>query len=414
MAVVGINHDTTLVTHNIVVVITIERTGELRLQTRVTHGDVKRIRVVGDIEQLGHLRLTGIATVVQPQVALIAELIVEIECRRKVGYITHGIYIHTTVVLDKVRVLGLNQETDVVIVLLDTVAQVQAHVVGIVLILGIAAQVALQVIVELIVHTVQPGIPGAVLGGDALEDVRRHVTEVVSQTVALILVIAQLVAELQVGTFPQGLAVGCTQHIAPVIGRRGAVTGSIVGRIVTILILLAEQQHLVVGYALVLAIASTTLNTQNDVTTARIQAAIQLQHGPGILVLAIRQVGIQVLVNGIGLEHRELVERVGGIQIRVGIVGGSLRLCSAIAGAIATVGTYQDVSKTVGLPLKAQVTPPVIATGIVGRKGVREGAAFAVKILLGILGLVVATTVVPTHAGINLELIVIIKVEVGA
>ena len=102
VAVVGINHNTTFVSHNVVVVIGIERAGELRFQSRITLGDVKRVRIVGDVEQLRHIRLTCIAAIVNPQVTLIAELIVEIECWREVSDITHCVDIDATIILNEI------------------------------------------------------------------------------------------------------------------------------------------------------------------------------------------------------------------------------------------------------------------------------------------------------------------------
>ena len=44
--------------------------------------------------------------------------------------------------------LRLNKEADVIIVLLNTVAQINTKIVGVVLILRIAAEVAIEIIVE--------------------------------------------------------------------------------------------------------------------------------------------------------------------------------------------------------------------------------------------------------------------------
>ena len=54
----------------------------------------------------------------------------EVERRREVDDGADGVDENASVVLDEVRVLGLDEETDVVVVLLYAVAQCQADVVG--------------------------------------------------------------------------------------------------------------------------------------------------------------------------------------------------------------------------------------------------------------------------------------------
>ena len=60
MAIVGIHDDRTLISHNVVIVISIERVGELRFQARVTLSDVERVGIVSNVEQLCHFRLACI------------------------------------------------------------------------------------------------------------------------------------------------------------------------------------------------------------------------------------------------------------------------------------------------------------------------------------------------------------------
>ena len=144
MTVVDIENDRPLVLLDVVVVIDIQRIGELGLQTRITLSDIEGIGVISDVEQLGHLRLTGIATVMYPDVLLVTEFIVEIEGWREIGHVTDGIDIHTTIVLNEVRMLWLHQESHIIVVFLLPVTQGQTDVVGIVLVFRIAAEVLVQ------------------------------------------------------------------------------------------------------------------------------------------------------------------------------------------------------------------------------------------------------------------------------
>ena len=107
---------------DVIIVIKIQRVCELRLQSWITLRDVERIRVVGDVEQLGDVRLTGVATILYTDGLLVTEFIMEVKCWREIGDITDGVDINATIVLDVVGVLRLDEDTDVIVVFLMPVA----------------------------------------------------------------------------------------------------------------------------------------------------------------------------------------------------------------------------------------------------------------------------------------------------
>ena len=102
MAVVTVKNDTALIFRDVVLVIGVKRIGELWLQSRITFCDKERIGVVGDIEQLGDIGLTGVATIVNPNIMLVTKLIVEVDGRCQIGDIANGIDIDTTIILNEV------------------------------------------------------------------------------------------------------------------------------------------------------------------------------------------------------------------------------------------------------------------------------------------------------------------------
>ena len=104
---VGVCHKGAFVASYVVVVVDVERVGELRLQSWVSLCDVERVGVIGDVEQLGDVGLSGVASIVEPDVLLIAELIVEVDGRRKVHHVADGIDVNASIVLYEIRVLGL-------------------------------------------------------------------------------------------------------------------------------------------------------------------------------------------------------------------------------------------------------------------------------------------------------------------
>ena len=71
VAIITIHRYRALILADVVVVVHVQRVGELRLQPRVSLCDVERIRVVGDVEQLSNIWLSGIAPIVNPDITLL-------------------------------------------------------------------------------------------------------------------------------------------------------------------------------------------------------------------------------------------------------------------------------------------------------------------------------------------------------
>ena len=252
----------------------------MRLQPGITLCDVERVGVVGDVEQLGDVGLTGVTTIVEPDVALLMEFVVEIDGRCQVHHISDGIDIHTAVVLDEVRPLGLCQHTHVVVVFLLPVAQCEADVVGVVLVFGIAAERTVQEIFQRPVERgklrflANPCIPVAIFGSDAREHVDVLLAEVVGLSVALVAVEAQLIAGLQVRSLPEWFAVGGAQHIAAIVAGSGVVAGGEVGGVLSCLVLHSVEPHLVVRCVALLVAADAPFNAHDDVASTRVQSPV--------------------------------------------------------------------------------------------------------------------------------------------
>ena len=180
----------------------------------------------------------------------------EVERRGDVGDVADGVDVDATVVLDVIGVLRLHEDTYVVIVFLLPVAEHKADVVGVVLVLGESAQALIEMVGhELVREAAEPGVPLAVDGMDALEGILREMTEIVGLTVALVLIVTQLVAGLQVGTFPEGLAILGIDDVTAVIARREIVTSGEVGGVLVCHIFHAIEVYLIVRGVVVLAIA---------------------------------------------------------------------------------------------------------------------------------------------------------------
>ena len=123
--------------------------------------------------------------------------------------------------------------------------------------------------------------------------------EVVCLSVALVLAIAQLIIELQMSTLPKRFAIRRADNIAAIVGGRRIITSRIVGRILTELILDAEQVDFVIRYILVLTVAGIPLQAHHDISALGIQPSVELKHRPGILILAIGKTSTLVVVNDV-------------------------------------------------------------------------------------------------------------------
>ena len=97
----------------------------------------------------------------------------EIERRCQVGNSTDGVDILSPVVLDEVGMLGLYEESDVIVVFLHPMSQGEAEVMGIVLVFGIAAQVLVKEFIHMVIDRPEPRVPFAVFWHDTREDVLR-------------------------------------------------------------------------------------------------------------------------------------------------------------------------------------------------------------------------------------------------
>ena len=171
----------------------------------------------------------------------------------------------------------------------------------VVLIFRVTTQVPVEEAIQRAIYRREPCIPVAVMRIDTREDVLWLMTEIVGLTVALVLVVPQLIACLQMRSLPKRLTVGQIEHITTIIAGRTVVSGRVVGRVLASNILDTEQMHFIVRSALLLVIACAALHTEGNIPAFGIQSAEQLQHSPGILVLSVRETGLTVIVYQIGV-----------------------------------------------------------------------------------------------------------------
>ena len=124
--------------------------GEGWLQTRVTDRNILWVSVVDDTQQLTHRRLSDRTLIIDTQIALLAELITEVESRTPVEYSARCVNMYTEVILHVSRVLWLEHHTHVHLPFITNHSHHHLHVVCV----GAILRVTTQVIIEIACHRV--------------------------------------------------------------------------------------------------------------------------------------------------------------------------------------------------------------------------------------------------------------------
>ena len=171
VAIIQKRHDGPLLAFYIVVVEKPEVVGERRFQSRITHGDIQRVAIVGDIEQLRHARLRGCAPVIDAKIAHLAEAIAEIERRRDISDPTHRVDMNSLIILHVLRLLWLHHHAHIEIILLTDDTQHQLEVVDIIAIFGITTQPLVEIASQRIGQSGEISVPCTIAKGKTAEEV---------------------------------------------------------------------------------------------------------------------------------------------------------------------------------------------------------------------------------------------------
>ena len=405
--------DGTLPALGIVVVEDTQVLGERGFQSWVTLADVQRVAIVGDIEQVAHRGLAGVGIILHAQLADLGALPAEVECRRDVGDGARGVGMQSLVVLQEVRTLRNEAHADVEVEGLAHDAEHQFEVVGIVLVLRESAQVAIEIGFDGLIG-LQERIPGAVVGfppGGRRYDL--GLAEVVGAAVALRIVVAELIDELEIDLTEDGLAVGEAGTVVPVLRRSEVIAADEVGGVLGELV----ELHEAVADGAAFAIAPVAVELEGDVTACGAELTVELEHTAEVLGVAVADI---VLIAGVlddtqTDEGVDLIKRIGDMLIGVLVEGALVAEVHAVVGVIAEGGAEQDVGHRVGHPLDAHLSVPAVGARIVLREAVAEhGGLRIVDLLTGATGELITIGMIPAHATVELELILLLVVEVHA
>ena len=183
---------------------------ERRLQFGVTHADVQRVGVIGDLKQVRHARLRGPAVVAYLEVGHVVELVAKVEGRGEVHHVAGDVVVflaHVFVVQH--RMLWQDFHTCAQVVLVADDAQHNSGCVVEVLIFGELAQ---RVVVKLLMTQAHQFVHSTCniisVGLQGVHQVAvSQVVVGVGSTVALVVAVVEAIAELEVGALGDWLAV---------------------------------------------------------------------------------------------------------------------------------------------------------------------------------------------------------------
>ena len=174
----------------IVVPIHVDVRVERRLQIRITHADIERIRCISHVEEVGHVRLTSRTTIANTQGVLPIEAVAEVERRRKTPVVATCHRVESLIVVVNLLMLFLDVHTHIHVDGSGDETKLQFEQMSLVLILRVSAQVIIEVI---------PVIVWKIASSSATNGVEEKlvISEIVSGTIRMTILITETVLRLQ-------------------------------------------------------------------------------------------------------------------------------------------------------------------------------------------------------------------------
>ena len=201
----------------------------------------------------------------------------EIQCRREVGHVAHGVDLHALIVLHELRHLRLHHHAHVEVELRFHHAEHHFQVVGVGLVLRIAAQRLFVVAVERIGEGVEIVVPRAVFRREGIEIVLAKIGEVVSRPLALVVAIFETIDKLQEGVLPQRLRIGQLHRVVPVLRRGEVVAVGLISGVLPQHVTQEEEMYIVGREGCILRICIAGLGDEGDVASRLAELAVDLQ-----------------------------------------------------------------------------------------------------------------------------------------
>ena len=345
-----------------------ETVGEGRFQPGVAHGNVLRVGIVGDIEQLAHRRLCRRPLVIDAQVALLAETVTEVERRAPVHHRPCRVDVYTEIILPIGGTLGLQHHAHVHLPLAADHAQHHLHVVCVGAVFRIAAQTAVQVTVHRLCQQTEIAVPRAVSRMHTAECRCGQCREIVGVTVALRETVLELIAELQVGLPGYRLAVSRLHGIIPALRRHEVEPVRPVGGIIAECVPQLEILEVLCRESPGVGIRIVAVHAQRHVPSLFPQPAVHLQHRPqrGVVAVGDGRILLAVHHQSPGFELCDGRCRQGIVDdlVRIGAVGSRRADSLSVVLADLYVRAEHDVPDRIGPPLQTEPPVPRVGPGV--------------------------------------------------
>ena len=196
------HEDTSLQVGYIIVVEHVDVVAERRFQVRITRLDAQRIGVVGYRQQVLHAGLAASSAIGDTQLAYFGETHAEVDIRREIEHTAGAQCVNLTFLIRKFRVLRLERQTCVQLILRADEAQTDTGVMFVCLVFGILALVCVPMV--------------KIVRRKRIAHFPSQAGEVVRIPVAFAIAILEAVAELQEGCLSNRFAISKLRLIAVV------------------------------------------------------------------------------------------------------------------------------------------------------------------------------------------------------
>ena len=172
--------------------------------------------------------------------------------------------------------------------------------------------------------------------------------QVIRTTVALGILILELIAELQIGLTENRLTISGPDTVIPILGGRHGISVSLIGRVFILSGSLGEILHKVIGHRFAHSLTVITIQSQSNITASTAQPAIDLQHSTNGLRIAIGEALAEICIFYDRVRIYQTVnlwQRVCNTwnAIRVSPESSIKAVTQTVVGVIAELRTQHDV-----------------------------------------------------------------------
>ena len=240
---------------------------ERRFQSRVTHTDIQRVWVIGDIQQILHTWLARTSAISKAQLAHLRETITEINIRGKIEDRPLHNSIKLRFLISQRSILRLQRDSYIKSIFFSDKIQPCIYIMIIIIILGIFTQILIPVILisqrKFVTKMPVPNLTFVSI---------RY--QIIGASVAFTIFILEFITELQKSSFRYRFVISQFCRVIIVLRRRCGIPPVIIIRLSGHCVKIARQ---CLTKRLTIIITITECTTECNVTSQTVQPPVQLQ-----------------------------------------------------------------------------------------------------------------------------------------